>query len=325
MAARTDRPLPERVAAAHAGLVRRGHVDPVVAVSTLADPAAVGDLGQRWEIGSVTKVFTALLLAVLARDGTVGLTDRVPQWLPTGTRLASGLQRVTLEQLASHCSGLPRLPPGITARSFSRAAMVDPYADIDAAALIDGLARTRVHGTPGQTRVRYSNYGAGLLGYLLGQATGVGYEQTLTRHVLEPLGLPATSFTDEGLHQGRFRRKPVPPWHLAALAGAGGLRSTAADLLAFLAAVADGSGPLADAVALTLQPRGGSGRMQVGLGWFLLGDSDLLMHNGGTMGARCEVRVERHSDRCVVVLGDGRGGTARAAALLLDPQPRRKR
>jgi CubicO group peptidase (beta-lactamase class C family) len=321
--AATDRPLTEHVAAAHAGLVRRGHVDPVVAVAGRGEHAALGDTRQRWEIGSVTKVFTALLLAVLDRDGVVAMTDQLPRWLPAGTVLAPGLERVTLEQLASHRSGLPRLPPGVMARSFSRRAMTDPYADIDRARLLEGLARTRVRGPAGHARVRYSNYGMGLLGFTLGEATGLGYEQALARHVLEPLGLAATSFSDDGLHQGRFRRRPVPPWHLAALAGAGGLRSTAADLLALLSVVRDGSGPLGDAVAETLRPRGGSARMRVGLGWFVLGGGDLLMHNGGTLGARSEVRVERHTGRCVVVLGDGRGGTSRAAARLLDPVPGR--
>ena len=59
--------------------------------------------------------------------------------------------------------------------------------------------------------------------------------------------------------------------------------------------------------------------MGVGLGWFLLGDGDVLMHDGGTLGARSEVRLERHSGTAVVVLGDGRRGTARAAGMLLNP------
>ena len=59
--------------------------------------------------------------------------------------------------------------------------------------------------------------------------------------------------------------------------------------------------------------------MGVGLGWFLLGDGDVLMHDGGTLGARSEVRLERHSGTAVVVLGDDRRGTARAAGMLLNP------
>lgn len=311
------------LAAARDHLVRRGHVEPVVAVSTPQGRHCAGDPMVRWEIGSVTKLFTALLLADLVASGVVRLTDRVPEFLPAGTALAPRLAEVTLEQLACHRSGLPRLPPGVMMRSFSRAALTDPYADMDADRLIAGLADTRVRGVPGQTRVRYSNYGMGLLGFLLGGATGLGYEESLARRVLTPLGMAATSCADQPLHQGRFRRKPVPPWHLAALAGAGGLRSTADDLLTFLETVRDGDGPLAESIALTLRPRGAFGKAVIGLGWFILGDGDLLLHDGGTLGARSEVRIERHTGTAVVVLGDGRRGTARAAGLLLAPRRRR--
>ena len=86
--------------------------------------------------------------------------------------------------------------------------------------------------------------------------------------VIEPLGLTATSFADEPLRPGHHRGRDVAPWHLGAMAGAGG---------------------------------------------------EVLMHDGGTLGARSEVRLERHSGTAVVVLGDGRRGTARAASKLLNP------
>ncbi len=312
----------DRVAKAAASLVKRGHVDPVVAVDCAGGRLGSGDMDQRWEIGSITKVLTSLLLAQLAQQGVVAVGDPITRWLPAGTRLASGLEQVTLEHLASHRSGLPRLPPGLGGFSLSRAHLVDPYAGIDDERLIAALAQTRLRGTPGKVGVHYSNFGAGILGHLLGIATGEGYEASLASEILEPLGLPHTSLDDEGLHQGRYRGKPVGPWHLASLAGAGGLRSTATDLLTLLGAVREGSGPLGPAIAETLRPRGKVGSTQVGLGWFMLGDGDLLMHDGGTLGARTEVRLERHSGTAVVVLGDGRRGTARAAAMLLDPRRR---
>ncbi len=312
-------PWPERVGTAHQYLVDRGHVDPIVAVSTPEDRYCAGDADARCEIGSVTKVFTSLLLAELARTRVVRLDDTVGDHVPDGTRLARGVPGITFEHLACHRSGLPRLPPGVMTRSLSRTALADPYADIDEDRLLAALARTRVRGTPGQAPVRYSNFGVGLLGMLLGRATGVGYEQALMTHVITPLGLDSTSFEDTPLHQGHHRGKPVGPWHLAAMAGAGGLRAPANDLLTFLETVRDGGGPLEDAIQETLRPRSERGRLGVGLGWFLLGDGDVLMHDGGTLGARSEVRLERHSGTAVVVLGDGRRGTARAAGMLLNP------
>lgn len=315
---------PARVQQAHAKLTRIGHVDPVVAVSTPpAGRVVEGDAHQRAEIGSVTKVFTGLLLARLAELGVVRMTDTVGELLPEGTPLGEGVAQVTLESLACHRSGLPRLPPGLMLGSLTIGGRVDPYAGMSQSRLMQALADTTVKDHAGGARVSYSNYGAGLLGHLLGRATGTGYQAALTEHVLTPLGIADTSdFSDRDLRPGRARGKVVPPWHLAELAGAGALRSTAADLLTFCETVRDGTGELAGAIAETLRPRGSQGRMEVGLGWFLLGGGDLLMHNGGTRGARSEVRVERHSGTCVVVLGDWRRGTAAAATALLDPLPR---
>ncbi len=309
---------PDRVGAAHRYLVARGHVDPIVAVSTATGHHHVGDVTARCEIGSVTKLFTALLLAELARTGDVALDDRVPALLPAGTPLAPGVADITLEHLASHRSGLPRLPAGMP-RGFSRSARADPYSAIDSDRLLRSLASTTVRGTPGQVPVRYSNYGFGLLGLLLGRATGLGYQDTLMEAVIGPLGLQATSFADSPLHQGHHRGRPVGPWHLGAMDGAGGLRAPATDLLILLETVRDQAGPLGAAIAETLRPRSTRGHSGVGLGWFMLGGTDLLMHDGGTLGARSEVRIERHSGTAVVVLGDGRRGTARAAGMLLDP------
>lgn len=326
---RRSHPAPQdwrtRVDEAHANLVRVGHVDPIVAVSTADGRFAAGDPNLRAEIGSVTKLFTSLLLARMAELGSVGLTDKVGDLLPAGTPLGHGVARITLESLACHRSGLPRLPPGMMLSSFRPGALTDPYAHLDEQALWDALARTKARGEPGKASVGYSNFGAGLLGHLLGRIAGAGYERALTELVLMPLGIhESTDFTDRDLRQGHARRKPVPPWHLGELAGAGALRAPAADLLTFLETVREGAGPLAGAIAETVRSRGGRGGMQVGLGWFLLGDGDLLMHNGGTHGARSEVRVERHSGTCVVVYGDGRRGTAPAATSLLDPLPRRR-
>lgn len=311
--------------AAHTALVRRGHIDPIVAVSTPGGRWSAGDLGQRAEIGSVTKLFTALLLASMSELGVVRLGDRVGDLLPSGTCLGRGIAAITLESLASHRSGLPRLPPGMFWSSLVGPQKADPYAGMTESRLMEALARAKVRGTPGEASVSYSNFGAGLLGHLLGRAEGSGYGLALTRHVLAPLGIAdSTDFTDRDLRQGRSRRGPVAPWHLAELAGAGGLRAPADGLLTFLETVRDGAGPLAAAIADTLRPRGRQGAMEVGLGWFRLGGGDLLMHNGGTAGARSEVRIERHSGTCVVVLGDSRRGTAKAASSLLDPVQRRR-
>jgi CubicO group peptidase (beta-lactamase class C family) len=302
------------VDAAHDRLVAIGHVDPVVALLAPDGRVVSGDPRERFEIGSVTKVFTATLLAVLADEGTVAIRDPVPRWLPEGTPTAPGVSRVTLENLASHRSGLPRLPPGALRASFRRGGTRDPYASIDEATLLASLSRTKVRGTPGETRVRYSNYGAGLLGYLLGRAAGSDYPTALTARVLQPLGMDATDFADSPLHQGRSRGKPVGPWHLSELAGAGALRSNAHDMLRWLDAVRDPPDWLARPAAEMRAPRGRMGPASVGLGWFIYGGPlGVLTHDGGTLGARSQVRLDVESGIGVVVLADARRGTAAAA------------
>ena len=161
----TPLPWPERVDAAHEYLVGRGHIDPIVAVSTPEGRHHAGDrrraLRDRLRDQGVH----------LPAAGRAGPDRRGPPrrprrrtCCPEGTRLARGVAAITLEHLACHRSGLPRLPPGVMARSMSRTALADPYADIDEDRLIAALARTRVRGTPGRPPCATRTSGSGCSG-----------------------------------------------------------------------------------------------------------------------------------------------------------------
>jgi CubicO group peptidase (beta-lactamase class C family) len=251
-----------------------------------------------FEIGSVTKVFTGLALARLAVAGTVELDEPVRALLPDGTRVPTrdGAE-ITLRHLATHTSGLPRLPKGMLRLALLHPRMPDPYAGCTADVLLPQLAHTTLRTTPGQ-RSRYSNLGAGLLGLALANRAGTDYETLIVRSISEPLGLHDTRITLDVGQQDRFAqgynrgRKPVAHWNLADLAGAGGLRSTVTDLLAFARAQLDGgTGELAAAIELT---RGTKHRLNdrswVHLGWMgvrlhpRVGAHTLLWHNGATAG-----------------------------------------
>ncbi len=192
-----------------------------------------GGAGPRtiFQIGSVTKVFTALLLADMAERGEVHLSDPAASYLP-----GPAGDGPTLADLATHTSGLPRLPRGLL-----RSALLhprDPYARYPPARLVRDAGRALRAGSPG-SHYAYSNFGFGLLGYLLGQAAGTPYETLVTRRICVPLGLSDTTFAAPGpprAARGHRRARPVPDWRLGALAGAGGLYSTAADLARFLRA-----------------------------------------------------------------------------------------
>lgn len=184
-----------------------------------------------FEIGSVTKTFTALALARMARAGTAGLDEPLADLLPTTASVPSRDGRqITLQHLATHTSGLPRLPKGMLATLLLRPTHPDPYAHCTADALLSGLARTRLGAVPGE-RFRYSNLGAGLLGLALARRAGTEYEALVTREICAPLGMTDTVVTvdparAERYAQGHSRRgRPRTPWNLADLAGAGALRS----------------------------------------------------------------------------------------------------
>ncbi|MFC9325069.1 serine hydrolase domain-containing protein [Kitasatospora sp. NPDC057015] len=252
----------------------------------------------RFEIGSVTKTFTALLLAEMAARGDVRYDDPIDRYLPADAVPGYPHERpITLLHLATHTSGLPRLPVGLTPavvpRWFTR-----PYATFGPSHLLRALPRTPVRGTPGDT-VRYSNLGCGLLGLLLANAAGQRYEELLRSRICGPLGLVDTSCGPGGEPGTGYRRgRRVPSFRLPALPGAAALRSTADDMLRYLQAhLALDAVPLperTDAVALRTAlgevstPRVGRRRTgaRICLGWNQrsLDEGDPVRRYGGAFG-----------------------------------------
>jgi serine-type D-Ala-D-Ala carboxypeptidase/endopeptidase len=239
-----------------------------------------------FQIGSVTKVFTALLLADMAERGGVQLSDPAARYLPDGT------SPVTLADLATHTSGLPRLPRSLLASALLHPR--DPYARYPAARFVRAARRALSAGS-GESPYLYSNFGYGLLGYLLGQAAGTTYQTLVTTRICDPLGLPDTTFAVPGPSRGRtardrmaqgYRRgRAVPDWHLGALAGAGALYSTAADLARLLqACLTPAASPLGPAIRATLTPRQPIPGGEIGLAWHYARHGEVIWHNGMTGG-----------------------------------------
>jgi serine-type D-Ala-D-Ala carboxypeptidase/endopeptidase len=279
-----------------------------------------------FEIGSITKVFTTTLLADMAREGLVALDDPVERHLPEGVRPPPRGREITLEDLATHRSGLPGLPKGLLWRALTRGRR-DPYAHLDAARLEAAVVATRPHREPGR-RFVYSNYGMGLLGYALALRAGTSYERLVRERICEPLGLEDTCIETPASERHRVatahtrRGRETPPWHLAALAGAGGLRSTVSDLLAFLRLHAGGSesvceagsaeSRLAEAARETARRRAAWHKVEIGLGWLIVPPgrrlpggrlrSELLLHEGGTGGFRSFAAVVPATGAAAVVL-----------------------
>src|ERR1700683_5398559 len=188
-----------------------------------------------FEIGSATKVFTSLLLADMVQRGQVSLDDPVAKYLPPGAKMPERNGRsITLVDLATHTSGLPRMPT-----NFSPKDPTNPYADYSAELLYQFLSTYQLTRDIG-SQYEYSNLGGGLLGHVLARRAGVDYETLVRSRICEPLGMKSTAITLSADMKARFAighdqsLDPVAYWDLPTLAGAGALRSTENDLLTFL-------------------------------------------------------------------------------------------
>ena len=151
-----------------------------------------------FEIGSITKTFTATVLASMVRDGLVALDDPVARHLPVAPPVNG--RPITLEDLATHRSGLPRLPAGMLVQGYTTQRK-NPYASLDDARMRRAIAETKPKRAPGG-KVAYSNYGYGLLGYALAQRAGTSYAELRARAHHRPLGLTHTALDTPGLTQG---------------------------------------------------------------------------------------------------------------------------
>lgn len=254
-------------------------------------------------------MFTALLLADAVHRGEVTYDQPLTTVFPDATAHPAG-RPIQLADLASHTSGLPRLPPGLA--TLARESRDDPYARFTVEHLETALAVAPKHAPGGKPR--YSNFGAGVLGEALARMTGRPYEVLVQERIAAPLGLVDTRTEPDGSERavaaGHTRRgREVVDWHLPALAGAGALRSSVADLLRLLEAHLSPQGsPLEPAIRDVLTPRAKLNRsLGIGLGWHIVhrrGGMASWWHNGGTGGFRSFVGFDPAARRGVVVLAN---------------------
>jgi CubicO group peptidase (beta-lactamase class C family) len=281
-----------------------------------------------YEIGSVTKTFTAALLVGLDREGLLGLTDPVRRHLPKGVGVPTFQgQEITLQQLSTHVSGLPRLPNDLTTTpGFDE---TDPYAHYSPDLLYRFLGRYTLTRAPGAS-YEYSNLGVGLLGQSLAWQLGTSYEEAVLARVIAPLGLADTRITLSSEQQTRLATghasngSPVPYWTFDALAGAGALRSSAEDLLSYVATnLGRGPSPLTADLAACHVPRytAPDGSFQVGLGWHMsalpAAGPMHVWHDGGTGGFTSYVGFVKGRDAGVVVLSGSANTVAEPARNIL--------
>ena len=285
----------------------------VAVVGLWRDNAAVYGKAQRgepansaplFEIGSISKVFTGLLLAQAVERGELSLTDNLGKLLKGEVTLPAEVAEITLRQLVTHSSCLPRMPANFTPDN----GLHNPYAAYERPALLAALAELKLAHAP-PCEPAYSNLGFGLTGELLALRFGKPWETLVRERITGPLGM-----RDTIQHLGDKTARLAPPysgaepssqWDFSAMAGAGSLRSSAADMLLFSRAILAGkSGPLGAAVPRMLAPLGPFDGVEIGYGIWMRGpvDKRIYSHGGSTGGFRADWLLIPDSHQALVVL-----------------------
>ena len=271
-----------------------------------------------FEIGSITKTFTSLLLAQMAEQNIVRLDEPVRDLLPPGTvpKPATGTE-ITLLSLSGQHSGLPRLPD-----NFHPADPTNPYQDYDASLLYAAIAKVGV-ALPPDAPFAYSNFGVGLLGHALANRAHLPYATLLEQQITGPLGMHDTAIALTPAMKARFlpgynaAHQPAQAWDLDALVGAGGLRSTASDMLLYLdmqlhpehlpaAILTQPNGktlPAAIANSHIIRANAGTG-MHIAMAWLRVDATGNFWHNGGTGGFTSFAIFNPEKDFAVIVLNN---------------------
>ena len=276
-----------------------------------------------YEIGSITKVFTAILLAQQVINGTVSLEDPIDRYLPDEVVIpVKGSDKITFGNLSDHTSGLPRMPD-----NFAPANPNNPYADYTVEQMysfVTNYAPTRKVGS----EYEYSNLAQGLLGQILALNADLGYESLMISNIAAPLGMTETKITfgqnmKHHLAVGHRNGAETENWDIATLAGAGAIRSSVYDMLKFLSAnLGFTKTPLQRAMNMTHKVRHDkAGGRRVGLGWHIKNGANggVIWHNGGTGGYRAFAGFVKESGKGVVVLTNSTISIDDIGFHLLDP------
>ena len=276
-----------------------------------------------YEIGSISKVFTGILLAHQSEAGKVDINDPAQKYLPSTVQIPKrGGKEITLGNLSDHTSGLPRMPDNFDPKDFS-----NPYADYTVEQMYAFLSGYQLPRDVG-AEYEYSNLAQGLLGHILALNAGTSYEDLMISTIAGPLGMNETKIVfDENMKKnlaiGHSGGREVSNWDIPTLAGAGGIRSSVYDMLKFLAAnIGLTQTPLRSAMDKSHETRHfKAGEARVGLAWHISkGKSgDVIWHNGGTGGYRTFAGFVKETQKGVVVFTNSTEGADDIGFKLLNP------
>jgi len=286
---------------------------------TVMDSGNEPDEDTIFEIGSVTKTFTTLLLADMVEKNVLELEDPVENFLPSSVNVPSfNGAKITLLDLATHTSGLPPMPT-----NFNPEDELNPYTDYTTELLYEFLSGYSLEREPG-TEYQYSNVGMALLGHILTLETGIDYETLVIDRICNSLGMDDTRISLSAEQKQRlapgyfgefdpwlpgYKHESVPHWDFDVFAPAGALRSTALDLLVYVSAnLGLIETDLLSAIELThtVRRETTSQSMEICLGWHTLDyeGAEIIMHHGATYGFHSNVLFVKEEAVGVVLLSN---------------------
>ena len=272
-----------------------------------------------YEIGSISKVFTASLLVIAVSNKNLSIDDPIQWYLPDGVLIPKyDGKEITFGHLSDHTSSLPRLPGNMNPKDPT-----NPYADYSVEQMYSFLTSHELRREIG-SQYEYSNLAVGLLGHILALNANMSYEELLSG-ITKSLKMKATKITMDdkmkaNLAIGHDNGSPVNNWDLPTLAGAGAIRSSVHDMVRFIDANLNSeSYPVFQTTHTVRHSKAGGTR--VGLGWHISKGSngDVIWHNGGTGGYKTFAGFVKETNQGVVVLSNSTESVDDIGMKLLNP------
>lgn len=288
-----------------------------------------------YEIGSMTKTFTAILTVKLQEEGMLSLDDPITKYLPEFAGTDFDKNKITLYHLITHTSGIIEIPLRNYPRNLfatifrtNKGKVFPPRYSYDTSTFLTEVSQIKLKNNPGVT-FRYSNTGVGIVGKILEHVTNSTYDKLIKDKICNKLEMNDTGMKISETQKERLARgylytgKEAEPIHIPAVASAGSLRSTVSDMLKFLKANLELSktslSPVLGYCRTTkIKPRinpllrslsrilYGVRSTEVGLGWIMsdLDDIRIVWHNGGTEGFSTLMMIDPDKKTGVVVLAN---------------------
>ena len=263
-----------------------------------------------FEIGSISKTFTAILLADEVTKGKMQLNDPIDKYLPDSIgKMRFKDAPITLQTLSNHTSGFPGLPANFFQKGDNEE---KPYQNYDEKRMFSYLKNFKPYREVG-VNYEYSNFAVGLLGTILARQNQTSYEQLIVDKICQPLQMKNTKISLQSTDNQHFAQgydengKVTSAWDMNTLAGAGGIRSTVNDLVKYVMAnMTAAPKELQEAINLTHKTTFNKDKNVIGLGWVLPSktNSNLYFHNGGTGGFRSFAGFDKERQIGIVILSN---------------------